>query len=280
MTTTKTALPRSAMVSTVLSCVAVLIGLVAVIIFAPLDGGFPSVLSTLGTTLLTIGIVSFTSEHLLRRALTQDLLKKIGLQQRLHNAGLDDVESWAQYSSANSFGESRSNVIVALRPTSMVERLWPEIERVCATTNSVFDIYFPNPESSSFSALADRLNVSSDVYKQQVETAFSDLQRKWQRSARSKRVLHEKAELNIHLVDDDLGHSVIATDSSFVLIVEPFNPRDGGEDPIVFRFRRRDELAERATWLRDSVADLTRRKHTPDWSAAGRPKDDTKEIAN
>jgi hypothetical protein len=264
-------LPRSAFVSLALSSGAALVGAVLVAFFASKNDGTSAVFNAFGTTLLTIGIVSFASEHLLRKALTRDLLSKIGLRDRLHNAGLDEIVTWTRYPCEGVFSASQTNTVVALRPASIVERLWPEIETSAGFSPVTFNIYFPDPESRSFEPLAARLAIDPHAYRTQVETAFEDLKKKWTRAAEVKQNLNPKSKIAIHYVGEDLGHSLIASEGSFVLLVEPFNPSDGSDEPMAFRFRRRDELSVRAVWIQDSLNDLVQRKLIPIWGRSGAP---------
>ncbi len=263
----------------VLSSSAVLVGIVLIIIFAPQSGGVASVLNTLGTTFLTIGLVSFVSEYLLRRALTSDLIRKIDLKQRLHASGVDDVAVLPEHVTIDVFRASRSNVIATIRPTKLLEQLWPEMEKECARNGAHFAVYMPDPDSAVITPLAHRLGLSPEVYSQQIRTAFDELKSRWTRSAQQLSKFDPKANLEVYFVSDDPGHSVISTDSKISLVIEPFNTADGADKAMVFSFRRFDELGKRAQWLSDSVDDLSRRGLVPDWSALGRQRDDTKVVA-
>jgi len=239
--------------------------------------GIPnSIVSGLASAFVTLAIVTFASEYILKTAFTEDVLEITELKHEIYNAGIMQIVEESSFSWADFIGTSGTFTAVSLRPSAWVNRVWPHVLNLAKQIPCRINISFVEPESVAARDTALRLGLDPDVYSIQINQAARDIEHEWKRAKAAASWRHE-SRLTVDFVDRAPSHSLARVDGKSCLLIEPIVGGAGSQSTVCFTFRDMNGQPFPDQWLAEGMNDVDMTSGTPYYTDVRQAEDS---IAN
>lgn len=249
---------------TVLIIGSLLLSLVLYVISAGVVGVAQSIISGLASALFALGIVTYTSEYVLKSAFTEDILDITELKHEIYNVGIQQIILEGNVSWPNFLASTREVTIVTLRPSRWHATMWPSVLHLAARRQVQVSVIFIAPSSQSSALMAQRLGLTPEIYAEEVKRIARTIEDEWKR---------EKVDwpangstLEIQQVDVVSMHSLVRVDGGACLIAEPVLTSAGSQATLCFIFRDIEGRSVAEKWLAGGLQDIRSRCGVPVWT--------------
>lgn len=238
----------------IIALVSVTVALALVWISTHVTAPWNTVLATLATVILTIGLVNLVSDVLLRKSVSDDLISLIQSDRRLIEAGLDglariDDVDWVEFLSSDDKVEC-----LVLDHSTFKSVIWPRIMDAAKIHLTQAEIVLINPDAAAaVGEVAHRLDLNEATYSSALAVLRADLEREW-KALKSQASI--SCSLTVRLSDQAPAHAYIETPHRAAILLEPLSRSTGHAESHALLFRTQRRLQTYAAWLTSSVAAL------------------------
>jgi hypothetical protein len=209
-------------------------------------GGFvPSAWQTIvysiSSTLLAIGLISFIYEIAMRRAIGRELLRLVGIERSIASTGLRRTVEASNIDWQAIIGNSHVFEIILIDPTNWVQSHWAKVMAAGKDHRIVVDIFLPNTEGETFPRIATYLGVSPEEFKISVNRAKTVIEESW-KMADSTQALQIGSKISIRQFDGFPTYSIIKVDQLTVIILCSCTKRSLAENgfSLIFEGEKND----------------------------------------
>lgn len=212
----------------------------------------PTVARDLASVLISLGVVTFVYEYLLRASLTNEILQRVGLQQRLVDTGITQIATESDIQWREYLAESRSFFVLLVDPSPTLTRLWALVLEASRDRAVQVVICLPNRASTGFGSMAERLGLTPDQLSDRIDSARRQIEDGWGNAKDAAPRIVRGSSLQIRYFDSAASYEVVRSDGFAVLMLPRAIAAAADAGPAVFVLERRSNRFPH-TWLDEQV---------------------------
>lgn len=217
---------------------------------SPGDGGWRldettyAVLTSLLSTVISIGILSLIWEYFLRRSYARSLHHYLSLKSSLVATGLTEVSDTneEQIDLHTELGRASRIRCIARNPIDWNLRHLNAVMKAAQSREVHVEIVVPNPDGLHLAAVASSLGLGEQDLANNISTAIDTIKTRWQQA----NVVASNSTIQIATLDNPLYDATVVDDLAVIELTVSTNHRPG-RSGLAFRF---DGQGRVAAWVR------------------------------
>jgi hypothetical protein len=204
---------RSGTVAAILSLVGVVI-LAGGVLVGDVGG---TILAAVGTTFLTVAILSIVYDAYLKDVLLGEIYSAMGVQDVVRAVDLEQIVRKDRLDLADFLQGATTITVVPLDPETWSHTDWRQVVDQAVRKSVRVVVLLPDHDSPHIDALAERLGIDHDQLIQQVSELPDKLAASW--DVRGSALAHSTLEICLYGAISAVG--VVATDNRILLEIPP-----------------------------------------------------------
>lgn len=193
------------------------LGIVLVVVGVALDSAIGTVSASIGSTLITIGVLSVLYDAFLKEVLLEDVFDAMALQQNIRAIDLETVLRKDQVDLPAALEGASKIDSIPLDPIAWSQQDWPRILEQAAASRLPVRVFLPNHDSPHIDVLAHRLDVDISDLAHQIGQLPDRLGRSWDQKGAGQR----GSTLDVLLYGGLPAIGVLRTQSHVLLEIPP-----------------------------------------------------------
>jgi hypothetical protein len=220
-----------------------------------LSGVAQTALSSIASSFLAVGVITFIYDAYLRTSFTAEVLRLVGLRSDLAAAGIEEIREETDFRWNDFLAGGVDYRVLLLDPTTWIDREWPHILAAGRSRVILVEVYLVNPDGGALEHLADNVSLTTDELTQRVATAQRVLEDSWNTAAKSDPPIAHGSKLTVRLYDSVTAFALAAVDKQVVVLASGTLGRRPGEMALALRFDSTNStMAKR--WFDEQLAHL------------------------
>jgi hypothetical protein len=207
--------------------------------------------TNLGATLLTIGVIGVTYDAYLKRtftdeamavagaylkeSFTKELLETLNIDQALAQSGIREVAVGAQIDWAQVHRGAARVSCFLINPQWWLELHWPLLLEHVRVASASIEIFCPDPEGPYIRDVADRFDIPRSLLEEQCREARRRVEQEWLNVRQSARPPVTGTQVRMKWYTDIPAFEVVSGDESAVLRIRGSLGDRTGDDVLVLR---------------------------------------------
>lgn len=212
-------LPRevsTARALTIASLISLAAGLGFLIAATLLAGVWQTLMYSISSTVLSIGLISFLYELWLRRTVEAELLRLVGIERSLASHHLLSARDASRIDWNTMLVEASNFRILLAEPGGWVNTNWSSIVEGGRDRPIHVELFFPDPEGERFSHVADFYDVSEVYLAEDIERASRIAEDQW-KIASGIGALSPGSKLQVRRINAFPSCSVVRADNKVTI---------------------------------------------------------------
>lgn len=181
------------------------------------DARYQALVYSISSALLSIGVVGLAYELFLRRSVSEELLRLVGVERSVVQHSLTQIGRAGDLDWPSILEPATSIWILVADPGPWIRQHWQNLVRGGADRPIELELIMPDPSGSWIDGIASSRGLSSAELTTSIRQALRIVEENW-KSATERGELHHGSSVSVRLVDRYPTSTVVWAGSALVVV--------------------------------------------------------------
>lgn len=180
------------------------------------SGNWSVVFNSIGSTIVSLGLLSIIFELIMRRYLQREMLRLVGIERAISSNNLLDAGKSSDLKWKEILQERSQFAVLMMDPEAWVADNWHHIEANGRSKALSLEFFLPDPDGEEVRRISKIISKDEFLVRKSIEQAIKDIEIRWN-SARRLGNIKKGSKITIKLLDDCPKYFLCICDSVAVI---------------------------------------------------------------